>query len=68
MLLTRLRPASASFLELDPSEQNLKFRARLKEYSLKVYKKSHITKTELRTATTCQRENPFYVDTVRAFP
>ena len=26
-----------------------------------------MTKTELRTATTCQRENPFYVDTVRAF-
>ena len=56
-----------SFLELEPSEQNAKFRARLKEYALKVYKKSHITKMELRTATTCQRENPFYIDTVRAF-
>eukprot|EP00965_Chrysotila_dentata_P186348 6152713-Pleurochrysis_carterae.AAC.2 len=31
-----------------------------------VYKKTHITKTELRTATTCQRENPFYIDTVIA--
>ena len=32
-----------------------------------MYKKTHITKSELRTATTCQRENPFYIDTVRAF-
>ena len=40
---------------------------RLKEYCGKVYKKPHITKTELRTAVTCQRENPFYIDTVRAF-
>ena len=32
-----------------------------------MYKKTHVTKSELRTATTCQRENPFYIDTVRAF-
>ncbi|KAL1527844.1 hypothetical protein AB1Y20_009223 [Prymnesium parvum] len=59
--------APRSFFELEPAEQNARFRARLKEYCNKVYKKNHITKMELRTATTCQRENPFYIDTVRAF-
>ena len=44
-----------------------KFRARLKEYCQKVYKKTHVTKMEEKVATTCQRENPFYIDTVRAF-
>lgn len=43
-----------SFFELETSEQNARFRARLKEYCSKVYKKTHITKMELRTATTCQ--------------
>ena len=43
-----------SFFELEPSEQNSRFRTRLKEYCNKVYKKTHVTKTELRTATTCQ--------------
>jgi DNA polymerase epsilon subunit 1 len=56
-----------SFGELEPAQQNAKFRARLKEYCQKVYKKTHVTKSELKTATTCQRENPFYIDTVRAF-
>ena len=32
-----------------------------------MYKKTHVTKLEPRVATTCQRENPFYIDTVRAF-
>ena len=32
-----------------------------------MYKKTHVTKMEERTAVTCQRENPFYIDTVRAF-
>ena len=50
-----------------PCEQNQKFRSRLKEYCQKVYKKTHVTRTEERTAVTCQRENPFYIDTVRAF-
>ena len=57
----------APFLELDASEQNQKFRARLKDFCQKAYKKTHVTKMEERTATTCQRENPFYIDTVRAF-
>ena len=37
------------------------------EYCRKAYKKVHSTRMEERTATICQRENSFYVDTVRAF-
>ncbi len=33
----------------------------------KAYKKTHVTKMEERTTTICQKENSFYVDTVRAF-
>ena len=40
---------------------------RLSDYSRKVYKKTHITKTESRHSTVCQRENPFYIDTVMGF-
>lgn len=40
---------------------------RLKMYSQKVYKKSKVTKMEDRQSTICQRENPFYIDTVRNF-
>ena len=40
---------------------------RLKDYCQKVYKKTKITVEEERIACVCQRENPFYVDTVRAF-
>lgn len=37
------------------------------DYCRKAYKKIHITKVEERLTTICQRENSFYVDTVRAF-
>lgn len=37
------------------------------DYCRKAYKKTKITSEEGRTATVCQRENSFYVDTVRAF-
>ena len=33
----------------------------------KAYKKAHVTKMEERFTTICQKENSFYVDTVRAF-
>lgn len=39
----------------------------MKDYSRKVYKKTHIEKEEERLDTVCMRENAFYVDTVRAF-
>jgi hypothetical protein len=37
------------------------------EYCKKVYKKTHVVETVDRRDTVCMRENPFYVDTVRAF-
>eukprot|EP00737_Agarophyton_chilense_P000701 gb/GEZJ01000776.1/.p1 GENE.gb/GEZJ01000776.1/~~gb/GEZJ01000776.1/.p1 ORF type:complete len:1790 (-),score=227.93 gb/GEZJ01000776.1/:5472-10268(-) len=43
------------------------FRSRLKEYCRRNYSKTMETRVVPKTATVCQRENPFYVDTVRAF-
>ncbi|KAL3124846.1 hypothetical protein niasHT_010386 [Heterodera trifolii] len=40
---------------------------RIKEYCRNAYKRLHDTQEVQRTTTICQRENPFYVDTVRAF-
>lgn len=40
---------------------------RLTEFSKKAYKKVKATKLEERVQTICQKENSFYVDTVRAF-
>lgn len=37
------------------------------DYCKKAYKKTHVTRLEQRVTTICQRENSFYVDTVRAF-
>lgn len=37
------------------------------DYCRKAYKRVRVTREELRTTTVCQRENSFYVDTVRAF-
>ena len=42
-------------------------RKRTKDYCQRVYKRTHDTVTEIRTAYICQRENSFYVDTVLAF-
>lgn len=39
----------------------------VKDYSQKVYKKVYLEHSEERQATVCQRENSFYVDTVRDF-
>ncbi len=53
-----------------PSKEELKeaeIKRRLKDYCQKVYKKTKVTVEEERVACVCQRENPFYVDTVRAF-
>ena len=42
-------------------------KVRLAEYSRRAYKKIKITKEEERENIICQRENSFYVDTVRMF-
>ncbi|CEH14532.1 dna polymerase catalytic subunit a [Ceraceosorus bombacis] len=56
-----------TYYDLSPSEQSALLHKRLGDYSRKVYRKTHDTKTIVRTSTICQRENPFYIDTVRAF-
>ena len=55
------------FTDLTESEQTVLLHKRLGDYSRKVYKKMKDTKVENREAIICQRENPFYVDTVRRF-
>ncbi|KAI9804136.1 MAG: DNA polymerase epsilon catalytic subunit [Sarcosagium campestre] len=56
-----------SFGDLGPDEQANLVKKRLQEYSKKIYHKIHETKTLEREAIICQRENPFYVDTVKNF-
>lgn len=55
------------FQDLGKDEQTAMVKRRLQEYSKKIYHKIHETKTVEREAIICQRENPFYVDTVRNF-
>lgn len=55
------------FQDLGKDEQATMVKKRLQEYSKKIYHKIHETKTVEREAIICQRENPFYVDTVRNF-
>jgi DNA polymerase epsilon subunit 1 len=55
------------FIDLGQIEQSALIHKRLGDYSRKVYKKTHETKVVTKTAIICQRENSFYIDTVRAF-
>ncbi|KAF2738253.1 DUF1744-domain-containing protein [Polyplosphaeria fusca] len=56
-----------TFQELPQDEQASLVKKRLQEYSKKIYHKIHDAKTIEREAIICQRENPFYVDTVKDF-
>ena len=56
-----------SFQDLGIDEQAGLVRKRLSDYSKKIYHKIHETKTIEREAIICQRENPFYVNTVKDF-
>ena len=56
-----------TFEDLSLDEQASVVRKRLQDYSKKIYHKIHDSKTVEREAIICQRENPFYVDTVRNF-
>lgn len=56
-----------SFQELSYDEQANLVKKRLQDYSKKIYHKIHDAKTIEREAIICQRENPFYVDTVKDF-
>ncbi|GMR54261.1 hypothetical protein PMAYCL1PPCAC_24456, partial [Pristionchus mayeri] len=49
-------------------EERLKLeKKRVQDYCRRVYGKQHITRNEMRESTICQRENAFYVDTVKNF-
>ncbi|MCJ1404631.1 DNA polymerase epsilon catalytic subunit [Xylographa trunciseda] len=56
-----------TFQDLSVDEQAGMVKKRLQDYSKKIYHKIHETKTVEREAIICQRENPFYVDTVKDF-
>lgn len=56
-----------SYQDLSATEQSALLQKRLADYSRKVYKRAHDTKTVVREAIICQRENPFYINTVRDF-
>ena len=56
-----------TFDELPYPEQALLIKKRLGDYSRKAYNKKRINKTVTREAIVCQRENSFYVNTVRNF-
>ncbi|KAH7137990.1 hypothetical protein B0J11DRAFT_513356 [Dendryphion nanum] len=58
---------SRTFQELSADEQATLVKKRLQEFSKKIYHKIHESKTIEREAIICQRENPFYIDTVRNF-
>ncbi|KAF2144389.1 uncharacterized protein K452DRAFT_316394 [Aplosporella prunicola CBS 121167] len=59
--------ASRTFHELPADEQATLVKKRLQDYSKKIYHKIHDARTIEREAIICQRENPFYVDTVKDF-
>ncbi|XP_031567678.1 DNA polymerase epsilon catalytic subunit A-like [Actinia tenebrosa] len=56
-----------TFHSLTPAEQAQLEKKRLGDYCHKAYGRTRVTKLEERQTTICQRENSFYVDTVRAF-
>ena len=55
------------FTDLSSTEQTALLHKRLGDYSRKVYKKTKDTRVVNRESIICQRENPFYIDTVRSF-
>ncbi|GMM29176.1 DNA polymerase epsilon catalytic subunit [Martiniozyma asiatica (nom. inval.)] len=55
------------FDELPYSDQVSHLKKKVSDYSRKVYHRIKTTETVEREAIVCQRENPFYVDTVRRF-
>jgi DNA polymerase epsilon subunit 1 len=55
------------FADLGEVERTALLHKRLGDYSRKVYKKTKDTRVENRESIVCQRENPFYIDTVRRF-
>ncbi|KAF1787624.1 DNA polymerase epsilon, catalytic subunit A, C-terminal [Phytophthora cactorum] len=59
--------STVPFAQLPKDKQELLLKQRFKSYCSSVYKKTKVTEEQKRSATVCMRENPFYVNTVRAF-
>lgn len=55
------------FNELGYPDQVAHVKKRISDYSRKVYHRIKTSKVVTRTSIVCQRENPFYIDTVRGF-
>lgn len=55
------------FDELSYEEQVTHIKKRISDYSRKVYHRIKTSETINKDAIVCQRENPFYIDTVRSF-
>lgn len=56
-----------AFHQLSKEDRAAVEKKRLTDYCRKAYKKTKVTRLEERVTTICQKENSFYVDTVRAF-
>ncbi|KAL7672483.1 hypothetical protein ACOME3_007367 [Neoechinorhynchus agilis] len=56
-----------SYFALPVQQRSSLEKKRLADYSKKVYKRIHFVREEKKETVICQRENSFYVDTVRAF-
>ena len=56
-----------AFHELSHAEKEAQVKRRMGEYTQKVYGKKYGTKVIEKESIVCQRENPFYVNTVRDF-
>ena len=52
---------------INVDEYRKKFIKRIKTYCSKVYKQVHMKKIELKEGIVCQKENSFYIDTIRNF-
>ncbi|QSL66824.1 hypothetical protein MERGE_001211 [Pneumocystis wakefieldiae] len=64
---TKVHGILKSFDELSASEQSSIIQKRLTEYCKRIYGKIRESKVVERETIVCQRENPFYVDTVKGF-
>ncbi|KAJ1350133.1 hypothetical protein KIN20_005854 [Parelaphostrongylus tenuis] len=56
-----------AFHQLEKKERQSIEKKRIQDYSRRVYGRTHLTRTEMRQTMICQRENAFYVNTVKAF-
>jgi DNA polymerase epsilon subunit 1 len=59
--------AQRAYHELSNTEQESYLKKRMSDYTRKVYGKTFNQKVVEKTSIVCQRENPFYVNTVRNF-